>query len=206
MNATEVRSPIEFWFDFASGYAYFAALEIQALAERHGRSVLWRPFTLGAAFKVTGVQGLSRTPLKGEYARRDWQRLARLKGVVFKLPEPHPKVGLAAIRAFYHIDRIDPPTAARLAEHIITGYFRDGLDTDDPHAIAQAASQLLGIDRESVLAGINDPEVKAIARQHGEAVVARGVFGSPWIFVDGEPFWGSDRLTMVEQWLSTGPW
>lgn len=206
MNATQVRSRIEFWFDFASGYAYFAALEIEALAERHGRSVLWRPFTLGAAFKVTGAQGLSRTPLKGEYARRDWQRLARLKGVVFKLPERHPRVGLAAIRAFYHIDRIDPPTAARLAEHIITGYFQDGLDTDDPDAIAQAASQLLGIDRESVLAGINDPEVKAIARQHGEAVVARGVFGSPWIFVDGEPFWGSDRLTMVEQWLSTGPW
>ena len=206
MNAIQVRSPIEFWFDFASGYAYFAALEIEALAERHGRSVLWRPFTLGAAFKITGAQGLSRTPLKGEYARRDWQRLARLKGVVFELPERHPKVGLAAIRAFYHIDRIDPPAAARLAEHIITGYFQAGLDTDDPHAIAQAASQLPGLDRQSVLAGINDPEVKAIARQHGEAVVARGVFGSPWIFVDGEPFWGSDRLTMVEQWLATGPW
>jgi len=103
MNATQGGSPIEFWFDFASGYAYFAALEIEAQAERHGRSILWRPFTLGAAFKVTGAQGLSRTPLKGEYARRDWQRLARLKGVVFKLPERHPKVGLAAIRAFYHL-------------------------------------------------------------------------------------------------------
>ena len=43
MKATQAHSPIEFWFDFASGYAYFAALEIEALAERHGRSVLWRP-------------------------------------------------------------------------------------------------------------------------------------------------------------------
>jgi 2-hydroxychromene-2-carboxylate isomerase len=206
MNPTQGFSPIEFWFDFASGYAYFAALEIEALAGRHGRSVLWRPFTLGAAFKVTGAQGLSRTPLKGEYARRDWERLARLQGVAFKLPERHPKTGLAAIRAFYHIDRTDPPGAAGLAKHIITGYFRDNLDTDDPHAIAQAASSLLGMDRDSVLAGINDPAVKAIARQHGEAAVARGVFGSPWIFVDGEPFWGSDRLAMVERWLSTGPW
>ena len=68
------------------------------------------------------------------------------------------------------------------------------------------ALQFLGINRESVLAGINDPEVKAIARQHGEAAVARGVFGSPWIYVDGEPFWGSDRLVMVERWLSMGPW
>jgi 2-hydroxychromene-2-carboxylate isomerase len=206
MNATQGGSPIEFWFDFASGYAYFAALEIEALAERYGRSILWRPFTLGAAFKVTGAQGLSRTPLKGEYARRDWQRLARLKGVVFKLPEHHPKVGLAAIRAFYHFDRVDSLAAARLAKYIITGYFRDGLDTDDPHAIAHVASQLLGINRESVLAVINDPEVKAIARQHGEAAVVRGVFGSPWIFVDGEPFWGNDRLDMVDRWLSTGPW
>ena len=206
MNATQECPSIEFWFDFASGYAYFAALEIEALAGRHGRSVLWRPFTLGAAFKVTGAQGLSRTPLKGEYARRDWQRLARLKGVVFKLPERHPKIGLPAIRAFYHIDRIDPAAAARLAKHIITGYFRDNLDTDDPYAIAQVASSLLGMDRDSVVAGINDPEVKVIARQHGEAAVARGVFGSPWIFVDGEPFWGGDRLAMIERWLSTGPW
>jgi 2-hydroxychromene-2-carboxylate isomerase len=63
MSETRPRgaAPIEFWFDFASGYAYFAALEIEALALRHGRTVAWRPFTLGAAFKVTGVQGLSRT-------------------------------------------------------------------------------------------------------------------------------------------------
>jgi 2-hydroxychromene-2-carboxylate isomerase len=56
-----------------------------------------------------------------------------------------------------------------------------------------------------ILAGIADPEVKIIARQQGEQAVARGVFGSPWIFVDGEPFWGSDRLPMVERWLEC-PW
>lgn len=207
MNATQTqtRAPIEFWLDFASGYAYFAALEIEALAERHRRSVVWRPFTLGAAFKITGAQGLSRTPLKSEYARHDWQRLARLKGVAFKLPERHPKVGLPAIRAFYHLERKDPHAAARLAKHIITGYFRDDLDTDDPHAIARLAS-VLGFDHEMMLAGMIDPEIKLIARQHGEAAVARGVFGSPWIFVDGEPFWGSDRLPMVDRWLAQGAW
>ena len=205
MNAKPALPPIEFWFDFASGYAYFAALEIEALAERRGRSVLWRPFTLGAAFKATGAQGLSRTPLKGDYARHDWQRLARLRGVAFRPPERHPKVGLPAIRAFYHVERTDPDAAARLAKEIIVGYFRDELDTDDPNAIARLASQL-GLDHDAVLKGMVDPEVKAIARQHGETAVARGVFGSPWIFVDGEPFWGSDRLAMVERWLERGPW
>ena len=197
-------APLEFWFDFASGYAYFAALDIEALAERHGRTVVRRPFTLGAAFKVTGAQGLSRTPLKRDYARRDWQRLARLKGIPFHLPENHPRTGLAAIRAFYHLERTDAHAAAALAKCLIIGYFQDGLDTDDPNAIATAAAAL-GIDGNTILAGIADPEVKIIARQQGEQAVARGVFGSPWIFVDGEPFWGSDRLPMVERWLE-GPW
>ena len=199
MKATQAHSPIEFWFDFASGYAYFAALEIEALAERHGRSVLWRPFTLGAAFKVTGAQGLSHTPLKGEYARHDWQRLARLKGVVFKLPARHPKVGLPAIRAFYHIERTDPNAAARLAKHIITGYFQDDLDTDDPVAIAQHAS-LLSLDRDMMLAGMTDSEVKAIARRYGEAAVARGVFGSPWIFVEDSHF----GAAIASPWSNNG--
>jgi 2-hydroxychromene-2-carboxylate isomerase len=196
--------PIEFWFDFASGYAYFAALEIDALAERHGRTVLWRPFTLGAAFKATGAQGLSRTPLKRDYARRDWERLARLRAVPFSPPADHPKTGLPAIRAFYHVDRKDQDVAASLAKRIITDYFQNGLDSDDPNAVAATAASL-GIDRDAILAGIADPEVKLIARQQGEQAVARGVFGSPWIFVDGEPFWGSDRLPMVERWLEN-PW
>ncbi len=208
MNAAQAqgRAPIEFWFDFASGYAYFAALEIEALADRHGRTVLWRPFTLGAAFKVTGAQGLSRTPLKREYAWHDWQRLARLKRVPFNLPPDHPKVGLPAIRAFYHLERKDPPAAARLAKHIIVGYFREGLDTNDSNAIVHLASSLLGLDPDMMLAGMIDPEIKTLARRYGEEAVTRGVFGSPWIFVDGEPFWGSDRLAMVDRWLAEGAW
>ena len=165
-------TPIEFWFDFASGYAYFAALEIESLAERHGRTVSWRPFTLGAAFKVTGVQGLSRTPLKRDYARRDWQRLARLKGVPFNLPENHPRTGLPAIRAFYHLERTDAQAAAGLAKRIIIGYFQDGLDTDDPDAIAAVAAPL-GIDREKVPGGYR--------RTRGEAhrAAARRAGGCP---------------------------
>src|SRR5438094_371288 len=190
MSETRQRggAPIEFWFDFASGYAYFAALEIKALAERHGRTVAWRPFTLGAAFKVTGAQGLSRTPLKRDYARRDWQRLARLRGVPFSLPESHPRTGLPAIRAFYHLERKDAQAAAALAKHIIIGYFQNGLDTDDPNAIA-AVAPLLGIDRDMILAGIADPEVKIIARQQGEQAGARGVCGWPLILLGGAPFW-----------------
>ena len=151
------------------------------------------------------MSGLSRTPLKREYARRDWERLARQKGVAFAPPENHPLTGLPALRAFYHMERLDDRAAAQLAKALISGYFEKGLNIDDPHAVAMTGLQL-GLDPDVILAGITDPEVKALARAHGEAAVSRGVFGSPWVFVDGEPFWGNDRLPMVERWLVEGSW
>ena len=48
---------IEFWSDFGSSYAYFASLEVEALAENIGREVAGRPFMLGTAFEVTGARG-----------------------------------------------------------------------------------------------------------------------------------------------------
>jgi 2-hydroxychromene-2-carboxylate isomerase len=204
-DTTQSGTPIEFWFDFASGYAYFAALDIDAMAQRNGRTVLWRPFTLGAAFKVTGAKGLSRTSLKREYAWRDWQRIARGKDVPFNLPAGHPLTGLPAIRAVYHVEQKDANAAPLLAKDIILRYFREGLNIDEPQAIANLA-HFIGFEPEFILAGINDPQIKALARAHCDQAIARGVFGSPWIFVDDEPFWGYDRLSMAEQWLTEGPW
>ena len=165
-----------------------------------------RPFTLGAAFKVTGAQGLSRTPLKREYARHDWQRLARLKNVPFNPPADHPKVGLPGPSApSITSSAKNARTAARLAKTIIVRYLQ-GDTTQTIRKQSPCSSTTLGIDPDLILAGIPDPEVKAIARRHSEDAISRGVFGSPWIFVDGEPFWGSDRLAMVERWLAEGPW
>lgn len=196
-----VQTPIEFWFDFSSSYAYFASLEIEDLAARHGRTVVWRPFMLGAAFEVTGAKGLSRTPLKKDYALNDWRRIARLRGVPFELPAFHPSVSLPAMRAFYHLERTAPDEAVPFAKAVLAGYFRGELDTADPDAVAR-----LGANPEALRAGIDDLEVKLIAKGRSQEAVARGVFGSPWMFVDGEPFWGWDRLPMIDRWLSEGAW
>ncbi len=50
------------------------------------------------------------------------------------------------------------------------------------------------------------PAVKARLKEETEAAIAAGVFGSPFILVDGEPFWGADRLDQVDRWLATGGW
>src|SRR5262245_46068135 len=95
------QAPIEFYFDFSSPYGYLASTQIDALAARHGREVAWRPFWIGAAFKVTGQRALVEQPLRGAYAERDFARSARLLSVPFRKPPNFPFFALAASRAFY---------------------------------------------------------------------------------------------------------
>jgi len=198
-------APIEFWFDFSSGYAYFAAQEIDALAQRHGRTVLWRPFMLGAAFKVTGAQGLSRTPMKGDYARHDWARIARLRKLPLVFHPEHPITQLPATRAYYWIEREQPEQAHAFARAAFNAYFGDGRDLRDPEIVAELV-QPLGIDSEQLLFGMTAPSIKDRAKAMSDQALAKNVFGSPLIIADGEPFWGWDRLPMLDQWLSTGGW
>lgn len=198
-------APIEFWFDFSSGYAYLAAQEVDALGERVGRAVLWRPYMLGTAFKVTGMRGLSSTPLKGDYARHDWGRAARRLGVPFEPPAGHPKVALPATRAFYWIATTHPGTETRFAQEVFRRYYSSNLDTSDADAVAAVAGAV-GLDAAQARAGLGTPEIKDRARVVSEEAVARGIFGSPFFVVDGEPFWGWDRLPMIEEWIRTGGW
>lgn len=197
--------PIEFWFDFSSGYAYFAARQIDALGARVGRAILWRPYMLGTAFKVTGMRGLSATPMKGDYARHDWQRAARQLGIPFAPPADHPKIALPATRTFYWIEANHPGQARPFAREVFARYYSGTLDTSDPGAVAALAAAL-GLPHAAVRAGLEDPAIKDHARALSEAAVARGIFGSPFFVMDGEPFWGWDRLPMLEEWARTGGW
>ena len=197
--------PIEFWFDFSSAYAYFAAQEIEALAARQQRTLLWRPYMLGTAFKATGAQGLSRTPLKGDYARRDWARLSRLLDVPFYLPPGHPITALPATRAYYWIEERTPEAAAAFAREIFRAYYVEGRDLTTAEGVAAVAAPL-GLDPESLVAGIAQPELKARVKRQSEQAIERGIFGSPFFVVDDEPFWGWDRMPMLEKWLAEGGW
>jgi len=108
--------PIEFFFDFSSPYGYIASRLIDDLAARHGREVVWRPILLGAIFKLTGQAPLTMIPLKGDYARRDFSRTARLHGIPFAMPAQFPFSGVHANRAFYWLDSADTAAANDSAE------------------------------------------------------------------------------------------
>lgn len=196
---------IDFYFDFSSPYGYFASCKIDALAAKHGREAVWRPFLLGVAFKTTGGSPLPSIPVKGPYHVRDMARTARYLGVEFRHPSVFPIASVAPTRAFYWLNAKDPKRAKGLASALYRAYFVDDRDISKADETVAACARF-GLHAEDVRAALNDPSVKDLARIEVDKAIALGAFGSPYLVVDGEPFWGSDRLDQVDRWLATGGW
>jgi 2-hydroxychromene-2-carboxylate isomerase len=196
---------MEFYFDFASPYAYFASGRIDAIAARHGRHVAWRPFMLGQAFVQTGMRPATEPPLRGAYILHDVARSARRLGLPFVLPEGFPMIALAPSRVYYWLLDQDEALAKSFAVAVFDAYFGRGRDMAAVAAVAEVAAGL-GVAHDDAVAAAGDPAIKARFKAETEAALAKGAFGSPYIIVDGEPFWGADRLDQIDQWLDTGGW
>jgi 2-hydroxychromene-2-carboxylate isomerase len=199
-----MSNPIDFYFDFSSPYGYLAALRIEALAAKHGRAVDWHPVLLGVIFKATGGAPLTELPIKGDYSRRDFERSARFHGVEdFRMPAKFPIASQAPARIVLWAKASDPARAARVAKALYRAYFFDGIDISAPeHAAAAAAKE--GVDPVAARAAVDDPAIKQALKDEVERALARGVFGSPFVIVDGEPFWGLDRFDQIDRWLGAG--
>ncbi len=202
MNAS--RSPVDFYVDFSSPYAYIASEWIEALAARHGRTVDWHAILLGATFQVTDIKSPVSYPLKREYSMRDFERSARFAGVPLRIPEHFPIPTQNAARIFWALKADDPVRAADWARHALRAYFARGVALDDPQALAGLAVEF-DITEGAAEAIWSDARWKLALKSANDAAIARGVFGTPFFIVDGEPFWGNDRRSQLERWLDAGP-
>lgn len=189
---------IEFFWDPASPYTYLAATQIEALAARHGATVVWRPFVLGKVFEATGNRAPATVAAKAKHLFQDVQRWATLYGVPFRFPTIFPINGIAAMRAACAAD--DAGHGGAFAQAIMKAYWADGADIAKPEAIAAVASAI-GLDGEALIARTADAEIKDRLRANTEEAVKRGAFGAPTMFVDGQMFWGNDRLVLLENHL-----
>ena len=202
-----MAAPLAFHFDFISPYGYFASRRIEALAAHHGRTVDWRPMLLGVAvLKVMGLKPLLDTPLKGDYVRRDVLRLARREGVRLGR-DLNASVGnpLPPARAFYWVKQHHPELAALMAHALFHAFWAEGRDLSTPEAVG-AIRLPEGLEAAAVIAGAASDEAATLLRKAVAASIKAGIFGSPTIVVDGEPFWGNDRLADVDAWLAEGGW
>ena len=199
------RAPVDFYFEFSSPYGYIASQLADDFEKRVGRPLRWRPFLLGPVFKITGQPPLVEIPMKGEYSKHDFLRSARVHKVPYKQPAKFPIGTVAAMRAFYWLDDRDPAQARRLAKALYKAYFEDGIDISAPAAVIDIAKST-GVDATALAAALEDPALKERAKREVDGAIAANVFGSPFFIVDGEPFWGVDRMPMLEEWIRTGGW
>lgn len=196
--------PITFYPAFGSPYSYVAAQLIDEIAFKHDRQVLWRPVRLSTVLEHLHPEG--RPPIapgKLAYWRHDVERVCRLRGLPFSRPE-----------------EADPPFDCDALYHTVYA-FADG-DEAQMRAMSLAVLSVIWAqgraltDVDSVAAGLRRFNLSRVvvrgyatsgtgASLHDAAVrdaVASGMIGAPWLTVDGEAFWGHDRLPYLDMWLA----
>jgi 2-hydroxychromene-2-carboxylate isomerase len=193
---------LEFWFDFASTYAYLTAMRIERVAADRGIAVAWRPFLLGPIFKAQGweTSPFNLYPAKGRYMVRDIQRLASDRGVGFQMPSPFPQNGLAAARMAILGD--DDGWTGAFSAAVFRAEFQDGKPISDAATLVAIADDL-GLDGAAIASASESLATKQRLRARTEEAMAKGIFGAPtFVAPDGEIFWGDDRLEFALKWIA----
>jgi 2-hydroxychromene-2-carboxylate isomerase len=192
---------VEFWFEFASTYAYLAIQRIEARAAAHGVAVDWRPFLLGPVFAAQGwrTSPFLVYPAKGAFMRRDLERRAAALGLPFSMAARFPARTVAAARQALAALEGDRGTA--FCRAVSAALYGEGRDVADPLTLADCA-RAAGLD-PAALAEAGDRKRQAL-RAQTEAAMARGVFGAPTFFARGEMFWGADQMEDALAFAATG--
>lgn len=192
-------SPLLFHFDFVSPYAFIAWTQVHAIAERNGRAVTPVPVLFAGLLDAHGTKGPAEIPAKRTYTFRDAYRKAHRLGLPALRPPPsHPFNPLLALRVASQ--PLDPAPKRRLIDALFESAWVLGAGVETPAAVLAAASRA-GVDGAALIRAASEPESKERLRAATAEAVANGVFGVPTVLVDGEIFWGTDGLELVEAFV-----
>ena len=199
-----MAEPIDFWFDFSSPYGYLMSERIDDLASRFGRKVRWHPILLGVVFKATASAPLTlQHPAKATYALCDFERSARFLGIPYHRPTRFPLPTQNAARAYYWLHGQDCALARRFAHAVYRALFVEDRDISAPATVLEIGTKL-GVDRGRLETALQSQEIKDSLKEEVDNALRIGIFGSPHVIIDGEAFFGADRLPQIEHWLQTG--
>ena len=190
---------LDFYFDFGSPTAYLAYKRLGQLSEQYGLEVTPKPILLGGVFKATDNMSPVAIPAKGQYMlQHDLPRFARRYGVPLNFNPHFPINTLNLMRgalAAIQLECLEPYMAA-----VYDAVWVEGLNMGDPEIVADALAKA-GLDTEALLSLAQDPDIKAALIAGTEEAVSRGAFGAPTMFMDGEMYFGQDRLDFIEEAL-----
>jgi 2-hydroxychromene-2-carboxylate isomerase len=195
---------IELIFDFVSPNAYLIWQPLNDLAEKHGATIEITPVFLGGMHKLTGnappfvrdaeVKG------KNDYAMLEMNRFIKKHGLTkFRM---NPKFPFNTITLQRMLVALEPDKHAGFIATLLPAIWEQGLDVTDSETLGKIL-QDGGFDAAALLAQIQDPAIKQALIDNTEQAVERGAFGIPTMFVEGEIYFGKERLGQIEEQLSS---
>lgn len=195
---------VQFFYGLGSRYSYLAATQVPSLAARTGAAFDWRPLFSGELMRRLGRSPFEGPPLSGQYdwtyRRIDAERWAALYGAPFVEPAPFalpPARYALAAEAARGFGRIEAFSLA-----LFDAIFGAGAPVGA--AEIRAAAAAAGIDPAAHASRTDAPETAAAVEASLEAAIGGGAFGVPAFLVDGDLYWGNDRLPLLERRLLQG--
>ena len=202
---------IEYFYSAHSAFAYFGSMRLMEIARAAGRRIAHRPIDLNKVIAVTGPGASgSRTPERRAYFfGREIERWAEARNapIASELPTHHHN-DMTLANGMLVAGVLRDMTVDRLAHALLEGHWRDDADLADRATLARLAASV-DLDPEPLLAAALTPEVQAAYAANTEEAIGRSVFGSPTYFIDGDMFYGQDRLELMERALErpfAGTW
>jgi len=180
-----------FYYDVSSPYAYLAAQRVDEILPAE---LDWQPIAFGALIQAIGkvpwsLREETRAAGQAEIAERARER--GLPAVRWPPGWPAESYSVLPLRALVHA--FDHGRGKELSLELYRRAFVEGVALDDPEVVTGAA-EACGLDGERLRAAVAAPEIKARLRAATDEAMRRGVTGVPTIALDGELFWGDDRL------------
>jgi 2-hydroxychromene-2-carboxylate isomerase len=192
---------VEFFFDFGSPTTYLAYTQLPKLAAECGADLVWRPMLLGGVFKATGNASPVTVPAKGRWMGDDLLRWARRYGVPFTFNPHFPINTLTLMRGATGMQLRRPDAFARYVDAMFDAMWVEPRNLGDAAVLAATLTDA-GFDADAFTALVGDADVKARLIATTDEAVTRGVFGAPTCFVDGQMYFGQDRLDFVREALA----
>jgi len=198
------RPLIELLFDFGSPNAYLVWQVLPDLAARHDADLRVVPCLLGGLFKLTGNQApmVAFAGIKGklDYDMLETRRFIARHGLARFRMNPHFPVNTLLLMRGLIAARHRGEEAAYIAAGL-AAMWEDERKMDDPDSFV-AVFDAAGLDGQALLAATQDADIKAELAAATEAAAVRGAFGIPTIWVDGEMYFGKERLAQIEDQLA----
>ncbi|WP_095012756.1 2-hydroxychromene-2-carboxylate isomerase [Tsuneonella mangrovi] len=200
-----MTAKIDFVFDFISPNGYLAWWPLREIAARHGAEIVVIPALLGGMHKLTGNAPpfIRDADIKGKtaYAQLEMQRFIERHGFdKFRMNPAFPFRSVDLLRML--IAAQGQGDATPLIEGLLHALWEDGLDPADSDGVAQVIAAS-GFDPAELAAKAQDDAVKQTLSDNTANVVERGAFGIPTFYIEGEMFFGKERLGQIDELLAS---